>query len=174
MLYLGHFSFDEICDDDEGKFGHFTCMVEVENIEKVENAFKKLLQDMRKKKALFTEPAHIYLDTFIEIGTLPANGVVTEYASYSRENAPSRICTYLPHEDRGECQPYFWSPDDRPDIAAQIDSTESVEDVPFISFEPTAAQKRKAALLKEQKEREQTVRLAVPKKRNPFSRKHHW
>jgi len=28
MLYLGHFSFDERDDDDEGGFGYFSCMVE--------------------------------------------------------------------------------------------------------------------------------------------------
>jgi len=174
MLYLGHFSFDEINDDDEDRFGHFACMVEANAPEGAEKAFKELILDMRKKKTLFTEPTHIYLDTFIEIGRLPSTGVVTEYASYNREYAPGRICTYLPHEDKGECKPYFWYPEDRPDIAVKIDAEEGFENVPFVSFEPTVAQKRKATLLKEQKEREQATRLAVPEKRKPFTRKHHW
>ena len=175
MLYLGHFSFSEINEDDDGRFGHFSCMVEAKNPEGAEKAFKKLILDMRKKKKLFTEPADIYLDTFIELGALPATGVVTEYASYNREYAPGRICTYLPHEDKGECKPYFWYPEDRPDIAEKIDAEEGFENVPFVSFEPTAAQKRKAASLKAQKELEQqAARLAVPEKNNPFARKHHW
>lgn len=174
MLYLGHFSFVENNDDDDGRFGHFSSLIEAKTPEGAEKVFKKLILDMRKKKKLFTEPADIYLDTFIELGALPATGVITEYASYNRELAPSRICTYLPHEDKGECKPYFWYPEDRPDIAEKIDGEEGFENVPFVSFEPTAVQKRKAALLKEQKEREQAARNAVPEKRKPFSKKHHW
>ena len=60
------------------------------------------------------------------------------------------------------------------DIAEKIDGEEGFENVPFVSFEPTAVQKRKAALLKEQKQREQAARNAVPEKRKPFSKKHHW
>ncbi len=174
MLYLGHFSFDEHNDDDEGRFGYFSCMVEAKSPEHAEKAFKKLILDMRKKKTLFTEPADIYLDTFIEIGALPPTGVVTRYTSYNRELAPVCITTYLPGENKGECKPYFWYPDDRPDLAEEIDAEEGVECVPFISFEPTAAQKRKSELLKLQKERERAARLAVQEKRKPFSPKHHW
>jgi len=129
---------------------------------------------MRKKKTLFTEPADIYLDTFIEIGSLPKAGVVTRYTSYNREFAPGCITTYLPGEDKGECKPYFWYPDDRPDPTEQIDADERVECVPFVSFEQTAAQKRRSELLRLQKERERAARLAVPEKRKPFSRKHNW
>ena len=174
MLYLGHFSFDEITDDEEGRFGYFSCMVEAESPEHVEKAFKKLIKDMRKKKTLFTEPANIYLDTFIEIGALPPTGVVTRYTSYNREFAPGCITTYLPGEDRGECKPYFWYPSDRPDIAEKLDAGEGHDAVPFITFEPTAAQKKRAAILKDQKEREEAAaRLAASQKRKPFTKKHY-
>lgn len=174
MLYLGHFSFDECGDDDKGRFGYFSCMVEAKSPEHAEKAFKKLILDMRKKKTLFTEPADIYLDTFIEIGALPPTGVVTRYTSYNRAFAPGCITTYLPHEDKGDCKPYFWYPEDRPDIAEKIDAKEGIESVPFVTFEPTAAQKRNAELQRLQRERERAASLAVPKKRNPFKRKHNW
>jgi hypothetical protein len=174
MLYLGHFSFDEITEEDDGRFGYFSCMVEAESPEHVEKAFKKLILDMRKKKTLFTEPAYIYLDTFIEIGALPPTGVVTRFTSYNGKFAPDSITTYLPGEDKGECEPYFWYPEDRPDVAKKIDAGEERGAVPFISFEPTAAQKRKAEIHKLQKERERAARLAVPEKKKPFARKDHW
>lgn len=174
MLYLGHFSFDEITEEDDGRFGYFSCLVEAQSPDHVEKAFKKLIKEMRKKKTLFTEPADIYLDTFIELGALPPSGVVTRYTSYNREFAPSSITTYLPGEDRGECKPYFWYPEDRPDIPDKIDSGEQHDAIPFISFEPTATQKKRAELLRLQKEREQAARLTVPEKRKPFSRKHQW
>ena len=174
MLYLGHFSFDERDDDDEGRFGYFSCMVEAKSPEHVEKAFKKLILDMRKKKTLFTEPADIYLDTFIEVGALPPTGVITRYTSYDKKFAPGCISTYLPHDDKGDCKPYFWYPEDRPDIAEKLDAEEGFENVPFVSFEPTAVQKRKTELLKLQKERDRAARLAVPEKRKPFSGKRHW
>ena len=43
MLYLGHFSFNERNDDDEGRFGHFSCLVEAKTPESATKAFKKLI-----------------------------------------------------------------------------------------------------------------------------------
>lgn len=174
MLYLGHFSFDQMVEEDDGRFGYFSCLIEAKSPEHAEKAFKNLIKDMRKKKTLFTEPADIYLDTFIEIGALPPTGVVTCYTSYSKDFAPGCITTYLPGEDKGECKPYFWVPDDRPDLTEKIDAGEGVESVPFVSFEPTAAQKNKAEQLKLQKERERAALLSSSEKRNPFSSKHRW
>jgi hypothetical protein len=45
MLYLGHFSFDETTE--EGRFGHFTSLVEAKNPEAATLVFKKLIKDMR-------------------------------------------------------------------------------------------------------------------------------
>lgn len=165
MLYLGHFSFDE-CND-EGRFGHFTCIVEAKNPEAAEKAFKKLILDMKKKKTLFTPPMDIYLDTFVEVGEVPKSGLVTCYSSY-RGDIQGELSTYLPHEDTGGCTGYFFCPDDRPDIASKIDSMENHEMLPFVSFEPSAVQKKAA----EQKaEMERLSRPVIPAKRNPFSRR---
>jgi len=166
MFYLGHFSFDEKVE--EGKFGHFTCIVEAANPEAGEKAFKKLILDMKKKKTLFTTtPLDIYLDTFVEVGDVPKSGLVTCYSSYTGD-IQGELSTYLPHEDKGGCTGYFYYPDDRPDIADKIDAMENHETLPFISFEQTAAQKKAA----EQKaEMDRMSRPVIPGKRNPFSKR---
>lgn len=168
MLFLGHFSFDEL--DDDGRFGHFSCVVDVKGPEMAEKAFKKLIVDMRKKKTILsTAPVNIYLDTFIEIGEIPKSGLVTCYSSY-RGDGPGGISTYLPHDDVGGCKQYYFYPEDRPDISEKIEAMETHEAVPFIRFEPTAAQKKAA----EQKaEMERLLKQVPPQKKKPFS-KSHW
>lgn len=171
MLYLGIFSFDENFEDP--RHGHFTCMVEAQNPEGAEKAFRKLIMDVRKKKQLFSSPADIFLDTFIEVADLPKGGVVTSYASF-RGESEGGISTYLPHDDNGGCQGFFYYPEDRPDIAEKMDVMESFDSVPFITFEPTPAQ-RKAAFQKEQMEKlEKSAQQAAVQKRKPFSKKSHW
>ncbi len=167
MLYLGHFSFDETTD--EGRFGYFTSMVEAKNPETAEKIFRKLIKDMRKKKTLFGEaPMEIYLDNFIEIGAVPPTGLITWYSSYSGETQ-GRISTFLPHEDTGGCRSYYYYPSDRPDIPEKVEAMEQHDEFPFITFEPTAAQKRVAEF---KAEMERLSRQAPIPARKPFARKH--
>ncbi len=170
MVYIGHFSFDEITY--EARFGHFTCVVEAKSPEEAEKGFRKLIKDMRKNKALFsTTPIDIYLDSFTEVGEVPKTGLVSCFSSFSGEKRGS-ISTYLPHEDKGTCQGFFYYSDDKPEMAVQMDKTEPQEVEPFISFKPTAAQE-KAMLAREEYERMKS-RPVVPEKRKPFTRKSHW
>ena len=169
MLYIGHFSFDET--NYEARFGHFTCVVEAKSPDEAGKAFKKLILSLRKKKALFsTAPADIYLDSIIEVKGVPQTGVVTWYSSISGEKEGS-LSTALPHEDAGECTRYHYYPDERPDIIEKIEALEEHEVMPFVSFEPTATQK-KAALAREEFERSR--RQPIPQTRKPFSKKHAW
>jgi len=165
MLYLGHFSFDET--GDEGRFGHFTSIVEAKTPKAAARAFEKLIKDMRKKKTLFgEEPMEVYFDMCIEIGTVPPTGLITWYSSHSGET-DGRISTTLPHEDTGGCNAFDVFPESKKTIKQIPDATGPQEWLPFVTFEQTAAQKR-AAELKAEAER---LRKAPPA-RKPFARKH--
>ena len=164
MLYLGHFSFDEIVD--EGRFGHFTSLVEAKNPEAATRAFKKLIKDLKKKKALFgEEPLEIYFDMCIEIGAVPTTGLVTWYSSYHHDSLGS-ISTTLPHEDTGGCMAYDVYPDGEDPPEFPPTGPQTVK--PFVTFEPTAAQKR-AAAAKAEMER---LKQQAPPARKPFAKKH--
>jgi len=84
MVYLGHFTFLE--NDEERRFGHFSCVAEAKSPFAAERAFKKLIRDIRKSKTLFCiTPTEVYLEAMIELGNLPQDGLVTWYSSYAGE-----------------------------------------------------------------------------------------
>jgi uncharacterized protein with LGFP repeats len=171
MLFLGHFSFDERQDD--GRFGHFTCVVEAKTTGAAEKAFNELIRSMKREKKLFTGtvgvPISIYLDSLNVIADVPSSGVISWYSSYGPDGLGS-ISTALPHADVGGCKGYFYHPSDRPDIAEKVESGEQHEAVPFLSFEPTPSEKRMAEL-KETMERQAQQQAALAQRRKPFSKK---
>lgn len=171
MLFLAHLSFDERKDD--GRFGHFTCVVEAKTPGAAEKSLQKLIRATKRERKLFSAtagvPVDIYLDALNQIADVPANGVVSWYCSYGPDGLGS-ISTALPHDDVGGCGHYFYHPNDRPDIPAKVESDEQYEAVPFITFEPTPSEKRSAEL-KEQLEREEAQRAAQAKQRKPFTKK---
>jgi len=171
MLFLGHFSFNERAD--EGRFGHFACLVEAKSTGAAEKAFQKLIRSMKKERKLFSSelgvPVEIYFDSMTEVADVPATGVVSWYTSYSPDGLGS-INTALPHEDVGGCKGYFYHPSDSPDTAKKIESGERYEMPPFIVFEPTAAERRSAELKAELK-RQEAQRASAAQQRKPFARK---
>ncbi len=171
MLFLGHFSFDERKDD--GRFGHFTCVVEAKTPSAAEKTLKKLVRSMKRERKLFscTEgvPVEIYLDSLTEVADVPPSGVVSWYTSYAPDGLGS-ISTALPHDDLGGCKGYFYHPSDNSDIAEKHETGEQYEVVPFITFEPTPAERRSAEL-KEEMARQEAQRAALAQKRKPFSKK---
>jgi hypothetical protein len=171
MLFLAHFSFSERAD--EGKFGHFTCLVEAKSTGAAERAFKKLIRSMRKEQKLFScdlgASVEIYFDSMTEVAGVPPSGVVSWYTSYAADGLSS-INTALPHEDLGGCKGYFYHPSDSPDIPEKIESGERYEVPSFIIFEPTAAERRSAELKAELK-RQGAQRVAQAQQRKPFARK---
>ena len=171
MLFLGHFSFGERKDD--GRYGHFTCVVEAKTTGAAEKTLKKLIRSMKKERKLFSGttgvPVDIYLDSLNEVAGVPTSGVVSWYSSYSPDGL-GIISTALPHTDVGGCKGYFYHPSDRPDIAEKIESGEQYEAVPFVSFEPTPVEKRTAEL-KEEMERQAAQQAAYEQRRKPFTKK---
>ena len=172
MLFLGHFSFDERKDD--GRFGHFTCVVEATTPGAAEKALKKLIRGMKKGGDLFATtsgvPVEIFLDTLNEMTEVPSSGVISWYSSYSPDGLGAISTALLPHNNVGGCKGYFFLPSDRPDIAEKVDSGERYEVVPFITFEPTSAEKRSAEL-KGEMARQEAQRAALAQQRKPFTRK---
>lgn len=171
MLFLGHFSFDE--RKDNGRFGHFTCVVEAKTASIAEKALKKLIRGMRRGREIFSTasgvPIDIYLDALNEIADVPSDGVVSWYSSYTSDGLGA-ISTALPHGEVGGCKHYFYYPNDRPDIVEKVEEGKEYEGVPFVTFEPTPSEKRSAEM-KEQMAQQAAQQAALAQQRKPFSKK---
>ena len=79
MLYLGHFSFAEEEGTGESAqsdswHGYFTCVAEADDVEAAVRKFKVLLRRLRDRDDMFDGVQRIYLDSCIEIHSIPAAG----------------------------------------------------------------------------------------------------
>ena len=72
MLYIGHFSFDEIAPEREVRHGYLTTVVDVNNIERATDEFKELLLSMKKTGGAFEGIVNIYLEDIVEFHHVPA------------------------------------------------------------------------------------------------------
>ena len=95
MLYIGHFSFDEIRSDQEIRHGYFTTVVDTDNIERATAEFKELIYSMKKTHDTFKRMAAVYLEDIIEFRHIPAKAIVTQIHTAAGE-FPETITHSLP------------------------------------------------------------------------------
>jgi len=95
MLYIGHFSFDEISLQHEVRHGYFTCVVDTDNIERATAEFRELINSMKKSHKAFKRMVAVYLEDIIEFHHIPAKAIVTQIHTSSGE-FPESITHSLP------------------------------------------------------------------------------
>ena len=87
MVYLGHFSFeshDPVTAESLPRGlsmwrGYFSCMAEAESVERALNKFEVLLHRLARTSTVLSEVDEVYLDSCIEIRSVPKNGFMAYY-----------------------------------------------------------------------------------------------
>jgi hypothetical protein len=95
MLYIGHFSFDEIMPDQKFRHGYFTTVVDADNIERATAEFKELIYAMKKTHETFKRMAAVYLEDVAEFHHIPRKAIVTQIHTSAGE-FPETITHSLP------------------------------------------------------------------------------
>ena len=95
MLYIGHFSFDEIGLAQEIRHGYFTSVVDADTIEHAVTEFKELILSMKKMEDIFQRSAAVYLEDIIEFKQVPEKAIVSRIQSSAGE-FPKSITHSLP------------------------------------------------------------------------------
>jgi hypothetical protein len=95
MLYIGHFSFDEIGSEQEVRHGYFTSVVDTENIERASSEFRELIFSMRKTEETFQRIVAVYMEDIVEFQHVPGKAIVTRIQSSAGE-FPESITHNLP------------------------------------------------------------------------------
>ncbi|UCD82491.1 MAG: hypothetical protein JSW26_14015 [Desulfobacterales bacterium] len=85
MIYIGHFSFDEVGSEQEIRHGYFTSVVDTDNIERATKEFKELIHSMRKMEDTFKRIVAVYLEDIIEFHHVPKKAIVTRLQSSAGE-----------------------------------------------------------------------------------------
>ena len=132
MLYIGHFSFDEIGLAQEIRHGYFTNVVDADNIERAVSEFKELILSMKNVENGFQRMTTVYLEDIIEFQHLPANAIVSRIQSSAGE-FPESITHSLPGVANPGIHVYGLEADVRA-TENELDTNEFKESKPFIKF----------------------------------------
>ena len=132
MLYIGHFSFDEIGSAEKIRHGYFTSVVNAENVDHAVNKFKEVIYSMRKADETFRQIITVFMEDIVEFHHVPANAVVTRIQS-SAGQFPESITRNLPGVDSPGIKIYGFEPDVR-DSECEQNENEYKESKVFIKF----------------------------------------
>jgi hypothetical protein len=132
MLYIGHFSFDEIGLAQEIRHGYFTSVVEADNIEHAVAEFKELILSMKNVENGFQRMTTVYMEDIIEFQHLPAIAIVSRIQSSAGE-FPESITHSLPGVANPGIHVYGLEADVRA-TENELDTDEYKETKPFIKF----------------------------------------
>ena len=132
MLYIGHFSFDEIGSEQEVRHGYFTSVVDTDNIERASSEFKELIYSMKKTEQTFQRIVAVYMEDIIEFQHVPGKAIVTRIQSSTGE-FPKSITHNLPGTVSPGINIYGLGPDVRANEDTQ-NGDEYKETKVFIKF----------------------------------------
>ena len=132
MIYIGHFSFDEIGAGQEVRHGYFACVVDSTDAEAAANEFKELIFSLKKMDDVFNNIQKVYIEDIIEMRNVPHKAIVTRIQS-SAGNFPKSITKSLPHVVAPGINVYGWSPDVE-ENETDRKSDEYKTTIPFIEF----------------------------------------
>lgn len=89
MLYIAHLSFDPVKDaiKENQRHGHFTIVMEADDVDSAMEKAKSLIQSVHAKGYLFNPEMAIYLDVCVEVKSLPEQGLLTFFSMREHNNA---------------------------------------------------------------------------------------
>jgi hypothetical protein len=98
MVYLGHFSFEShdsaLPKRPANWRRYFSCMAEAESVDRALDKFDALLRKLARTSTVFSEVEEVYLDSCIEIKSIPRNGFMAYYKE-TRSECNESISTAL-------------------------------------------------------------------------------
>jgi hypothetical protein len=132
MIYIGHFSFDELGAEKEIRHGYFSCVVETDSADAAAIEFKELILSLKKMNDVFSNIVKVYLEDIIELRDIPQRAIVTRIQS-SAGKFPKSITRSLPHVVAPGINVYGWTLDVEADETDR-NSDKYTTSKPFIKF----------------------------------------
>ena len=132
MLYLGHFSFSFDAKARGKKaqawHGYFTAVAEAPDANAALQKLDALIRKTAATSELLSDVPEIYLESCVELRSVPRAGFVAHLALQEGESMGS-ISTTLPDVGRAQARSYHYEPDDSVDHS-------TFEAEPFIVLKP--------------------------------------
>ncbi len=139
MLYVGHFSFSAApAEGDEPSHGVFTCVAEADDVDVALEKLRTLVVRLKEEDDTLTGVTEVYLDSCVEVRSLPEAGLMTYWITWPHEETSS-ISTGLRWAEDGEAVGYSVLPDDEhvhdESCDHEHDDETEFEVEPFVEFE---------------------------------------
>lgn len=139
MLYLGHFSFSAAPTDEEpAAHGVFTCAAEAADIDAALDKLRGLVVRLKEEDDTLVGVTEVYLDSCVEVRTLPEAGLMSYWVSWPHEETAS-ISTGLRWAGEDEAVGYSILPDDEHEhdesCDHEHDDETEFEVEPFVEFD---------------------------------------
>ena len=131
MLFIGHFSFDEISPDGDPKHGYFSSIVDAATPDAAVAEFEAHIKEMKTQRREMFAVVNVYIEEILRIPTIPDKPIITRIQS-SDGAFPKSVSHSLPGAD-GQGIDVFG-------LATDVDQHEAhrdggyVESQPFITF----------------------------------------
>lgn len=127
MLFIGHFTFDEIGIDDQPKHGYFSSIVDAENPDAAVEKFAAHIKRMKTEIPQMSDVVNVYIEEILRIGEIPTTPVMTRLQS-SEGEFPRSVSHCLPGAFDQEIEAFGFVPD--------VENHEMPNDGGFIESKP--------------------------------------
>lgn len=127
MLFIGHFSFDEIDADGKPKHGYFSSIVDADNPDAAVAKFETHIKKMKGSLREMVNVVNVYIEEILRIANIPETPMITRLQSSEGEFPPS-VSHSLPGVDGNDADAFGFAPD--------VENQETANDRGFIESKP--------------------------------------
>lgn len=132
MLFIGHFTFDEIDVDDTPRHGYFSSIVDADSPDAAVAKFEAHIRQMKADSRQMINVVNVYIEEILRIADVPATPVITRLQSSDGE-FPRSISHCLPGAREPSITAFGFAPDvenhEAPNNGGFIESQ------PFLTFD---------------------------------------
>ena len=132
MLFIGHFSFDEIDADGNQRHGYFSAIVDSRTPEEAVAKFEAHIKQIKGRVREMVNVVNIYIEEILRFARLPQHPIITRL-QFSEGAFPASVSHSLPGVVNKEAETFGYAPD--VDKHEMRDDDGFIESVPFITFE---------------------------------------
>jgi len=132
MLFIGHFSFDEIDSEDSQRHGYFSCIVDAENPDDAVSQFEGHIRKMKTEVGQMGNVVNVYIEEILRFKEIPTAPIMTRL-QFSDGAFPASVSHSLPGVFGEDVDSFGFAPDverqEMPNDGGYIESK------PFIAFD---------------------------------------
>jgi len=132
MLFIGHFSFDEIDNDDRQRHGYLTCLVDAENPDDAVSQFEGHIKKMKTSAKEMVNIVNVYIEEILRFEQVPTRPIITRM-QFSAGAFPASVSHSLPGVFGEGVDTFGFAPD--VENHEMLNDGGYIESKPFIAFD---------------------------------------